>query len=117
MGGRGARQGGQGRPPPGGPAPRGPGWLRTWSLGSASWRHLTTMSMASRQLNWWRPWLPRCPLAPSLFTHSVLPRRFSATWGAGRGGGGEALGAGRAGTLAAGQGACPQAAAPVHGDG
>ena len=32
----------------------------TWSAGSASWRHFTTMSIASRQPNWWRPDAPTC---------------------------------------------------------
>lgn len=41
-------------------------WERaiTWSLGSDSWRHLTIMSMASRQPKAWGSAQPLAPLGP-----------------------------------------------------
>ena len=48
----------------------------TWSLGSDSWRHFTTTSMASRQP---KGWAASVPLDPR-FTVTVRPARRSATY-------------------------------------
>lgn len=51
-------------------------WLLTWSLGSLIWRHLTTISIASRHPNLCRPPAPPLDEAPSDSTQVSRPSRL-----------------------------------------